>query len=112
MKSHTLVSPSKKLVAELGKYYTVCPRCHKQGSFHQKTVSSKGGHQYRYWYTAHSKNKGNKKGIKWCYIGKKLPKTRYNPLNNRKSLYLNDISKRKKYSEKSLSTKSIQGEED
>lgn len=106
------MSTSKKPAAELGKFYKVCPRCHKQGSFHQKTVSSKGGHQYRYWYTAHFRIKDNKKGIKWCYIGKTLHKIRNMSLNIRKSLYLNDISRRKKYSEKSLSAKKIRGEED
>jgi len=93
-----LGSSSKKLSSQLGKSYKICPRCNKKGSFHRKSISSKGGHIFRYWYAAHYQIKENKSGIKWCYIGKSLPETIIESINSPKSLYLKNTLGRQQYS--------------
>jgi|TARA_Y100000031_G_C8172789_1_gene362608 hypothetical protein len=102
----------KKSSSQLGKSYKICPRCNKKGSFHRKSFSSKGGHLYRYWYTAHYRKKENKSGVKWCYIGKTLPEAKNESLNNRKSLYLNNTLCGNQPSTQSSSTRNNLGEKD
>jgi len=111
LKSLTLGSSSKKLSSQLGKSYKICPRCKKKGSFHRKTFSSKGGHKYRYWYTAHYRVKENKSGVKWCYIGKTLPETRNESLIRRNSLLVNNWLGRKQHLVQSSRIRNYRGEQ-